>query len=458
MPPPICWYHPQLQGQAGDPAPPPEEWIRAEGTHDPIISQEDFDLVARLLLLDTRSTLGGKAVYPLSGLLYCGDCRSSMARKPMTIGGQTYQYYICGGHKRDAAQCSTHTVRAGELEQAVLDGINFHIRSVTELREALEAINQRPSQKLEVSKLNQRMETLQRELEKARDTKDSLYRRYALGEVELEDFQQFKRVFEKDCQKAEQAIATHRAQMDAILNSGDPASPWIKYFEQFLWLLRLSLSRAILPQSAAVPPVAAPPHCLPSGSDISLCSLSLFLPNLLEKAFQLFPFVPYLSHAPNSTTSTQLCHYYFNAYGGEARKGYVGGVLTQFFPTDFVVKVVHLRRRAAVVPQDGGADDVVVFVQRHQTVHLAARADARHLGSLKGCQQLGHTVQHCPLPVLRGLLRPSRTGEGEGIFLGNHLNSARNRPPAHASADNVCPRAPAAWGPCPVPASRRVSP
>ena len=54
-----------------------------------------------------------------------------------------------------------------------------------------------------------------------------------MGEVELEDFQQFKRVFEKDCQKAEQAIAAHRAQLDAILNSGDPASPWIKYFEQF---------------------------------------------------------------------------------------------------------------------------------------------------------------------------------------------------------------------------------
>lgn len=224
---------------------PQEEWIRVEGTHDPIIDQEDFDLVARLLLLDTRAAPGGKTVYPLAGLFYCGDCRSSMARKPLTIDGQTYQYYICSGHKNDAQKCSTHTIRAEDLERAVLASINLHIQSVTELRQALEAINQRPSQKLEVSKLNRRMDTLQKELEKARDTKDSLYRRYALGEIELEDFQQFKRVFEQDCQKAEQAIEVHQAQLDAILKSGDPASPWISYFERFGRVAELTRSIAV---------------------------------------------------------------------------------------------------------------------------------------------------------------------------------------------------------------------
>lgn len=44
---------------------PQEEWMRVEGTHDPIVSKEDFNLVARLLMLDTRATPGGKTVYPL---------------------------------------------------------------------------------------------------------------------------------------------------------------------------------------------------------------------------------------------------------------------------------------------------------------------------------------------------------------------------------------------------------
>jgi len=212
---------------------PPEEWIRVEGTHDPIISREDFDLVARLLMLDTRMAPGGKTVYPLAGLLYCGDCHSSMARKPLTVDGQTYEYYICGGHKSDAGKCSTHTIRAGDLERAVLQAMNFHIQSVAELRQALEAVSRRPSQKLEVSKLNRRMDALQEELAKTRETKDMLYRRYAMGEIDLEDFKQFKRIFEQDCEKAERAIAAQRAQLDAILKSGSPASPWISYFERF---------------------------------------------------------------------------------------------------------------------------------------------------------------------------------------------------------------------------------
>lgn len=224
---------------------PQEEWIRVEDTHDPLISREDFDLVARLLMLDTRSAPGEKTVYPLAGLLYCGDCRSSMARKPLTIDGQTYQYYICGGHKKNAKTCSTHTIHADQLEQAVLESINIHIRAVEELRQALEAVSRRPAQKLEVSKLNMRMDSLQQELEKAREIKDNLYRRYALGEIDLEDFQQFKRIFEQDCVKAEQAIRAQQSQLDAILNSGSPTSPWIAYFQQFARVDKLSRGIAV---------------------------------------------------------------------------------------------------------------------------------------------------------------------------------------------------------------------
>lgn len=224
---------------------PQEEWIRVENTHEPIISREDFDLAARLLMLDTRSAPGEASVYPLAGLLYCGDCHSSMARKSSATGGQTYHYYICGGYKNDRSRCSTHSVRTTELEQAVLEGINVHIQCVADLRQALEAVSRRPAQKLEVSKLNRRMDALQRELEKARELKDALYRRYAMGEVELEDFKEFKRIFEQDCQKAEQAMDAQRAQLDAILENGSPASPWIAYFQQFGRVEELSRAIAV---------------------------------------------------------------------------------------------------------------------------------------------------------------------------------------------------------------------
>ncbi len=224
---------------------PQSEWIRVEGTHDPIISAEDFDLAARLLALDTRAAPGETVVYPLAGLLYGGDCRSNRARRTASADGQTYDYYVCGGHKSNRKNCSAHSVRAGELEQAVLDGINMHIQAVADLRQALEVVSRRPSRKVEVSKLNRRMDALQRELEKARELKDALYRRYAMGEIELEDFREFKRIFEQDCQKAEQAMDAQRAQLDAILKNGAPNSPWIDYFQRFGRVEKLSRSIAV---------------------------------------------------------------------------------------------------------------------------------------------------------------------------------------------------------------------
>lgn len=212
---------------------PPEEWFRVEGTHEPIVSQEDFDLAARLLLLDTRAAPGQETVYPLAGLLYCGDCLSTMTRKSLETEGHLYHYYLCTGHRADNTRCSTHTVRAQSLEQAVLDGLNFHIRSVAALRDALEAVSRRPSQRLEAEKLDRRMAALREELEKVQELKDTLYRRYALGEIEEEDFREFKRIFEQDRLRAEQAIEAQRAELDAIRKNGSPVSPWIAYFQRF---------------------------------------------------------------------------------------------------------------------------------------------------------------------------------------------------------------------------------
>ena len=74
---------------------PKEEWIRVEGTHEAIISQEDFQLAARLKEKDTRKAPGTSAVYPLSGLVCCGDCKSNMVRKTCLYGDKTYGYFVC---------------------------------------------------------------------------------------------------------------------------------------------------------------------------------------------------------------------------------------------------------------------------------------------------------------------------------------------------------------------------
>ena len=212
---------------------PPDTWIRVEGTHEAIISQEDFQLATRLKEKDTRKAPGTSAVYPLSGLVCCGDCKSNMVRKTTLCGDKTYGYFVCAAHRSDKSVCSTHSISEAKLEKAVLEGINLHIRMVAELRGTLEAISRRPMQRVMVERMDQRLDTLRQELARKQEIRDNLYRRYASGEVSSEDFHEFKRIFTKDCEEIEQSIEAQQRQLEEMLSNTSPESPWIGYFQRF---------------------------------------------------------------------------------------------------------------------------------------------------------------------------------------------------------------------------------
>ena len=60
---------------------PKEEWVRAENTHEPIISDSDFEAVQNLLQTDGRVSPESKSLSPFMGLLFCGDCGEQMVRR-----------------------------------------------------------------------------------------------------------------------------------------------------------------------------------------------------------------------------------------------------------------------------------------------------------------------------------------------------------------------------------------
>ena len=106
---------------------------------------------------------------------------------------------------------------------------------------------------------------------------------------------------------------------------------------------------------------------------------------------------------------------------GEAGEGDVGRPRTQLLLADHIVQVVHLRGGAAVVPEDRRADDVVVPVQHHQAVHLAAGANAGDLALVAICRQLLQAGKHRVFPVLGRLLAPAGVRKLQRILPGHLL-------------------------------------
>lgn len=105
-----------------------EKWFRVENTHEPLISQSEFDKVQRLLKLDTRISPEEEKLYLFSGFLYCADCKKAMIRQICRSKGKKYVYYICNTHKKDKNVCSSHRISEQMLKNCILDGIKIYLK------------------------------------------------------------------------------------------------------------------------------------------------------------------------------------------------------------------------------------------------------------------------------------------------------------------------------------------
>ena len=110
---------------------PKEEWIRVEGTHEPIISRDVWDTVVSIDEKRVRKpdTVGGaRSIFV--GLVYCADCGFKMQNQVKNI---TYKrtgevgrhgYFICGTYLRSGkTACTVHTTNEQALYQIVLEDI-----------------------------------------------------------------------------------------------------------------------------------------------------------------------------------------------------------------------------------------------------------------------------------------------------------------------------------------------
>ena len=109
--------------------------------------------------------------------------------------------------------------------------------------------------------------------------------------------------------------------------------------------------------------------------------------------------------------------------GRKTSKGDVGRPGGEAVCAHRLIQIGDLLCRPAIVPQDGRANDPVLVVQDHQTMHLTADANAGHLAPVKALQKEGNPLPHGPPPVLRVLLAPARFGKFQGICFGAHIQN-----------------------------------
>jgi len=111
---------------------PEAEWVRVEGTHEPLISMEVWELVRTIERQNTRSRTQANGETALfAGLLHCIDCGSLMrsyheGRRRKDGSPSAYRSYACGRYAAGGrTACSAHIMNQRVLTEVVLADIRM---------------------------------------------------------------------------------------------------------------------------------------------------------------------------------------------------------------------------------------------------------------------------------------------------------------------------------------------
>lgn len=175
---------------------PESEWDRVDGTHEPIISQSQFEAVQALLLRDTRTAPDQESLYLFSGFLRCGDCGRNMVRRKRKYKNRTYGYYTCAGYHNKSG-CSSHMISEDRLYDAVLCAIQAQFAAIVELDRLVQYANDLPDSPDSAHRFDVQLAQLDDEIRKNRQMKMFLLEHLHDGLLTKDDYEELRTLYDE---------------------------------------------------------------------------------------------------------------------------------------------------------------------------------------------------------------------------------------------------------------------
>ena len=152
----------------------PQEWIKIENTHDPIIDKETFIKVQRLIKERTKQNHKTNLIHIFSGKVFCLECNHYMRKKNST----KHEYLICSNNQNGYNDCSNKTsIRYDLLEKIILNEINKLIKKYYDIKilNNINLNNNKNNTNNILSSLIQKQEKITKEINKKDNYLKSLY-------------------------------------------------------------------------------------------------------------------------------------------------------------------------------------------------------------------------------------------------------------------------------------------
>ena len=207
---------------------PQDEWQIFENTQEPIISQQEFDLVQELRK-NKRRPQKIEVVNPFSGMVYCADCGAKMYLSRRKNERPEQEHMRCSTYAKEQNKCTVHYIRTCVLNEIVLGELNKLLATVRENEDEFIKTAMNNSVQKKSSELTKARKTL-KQAEKRIAELDRLFTRLyednVLGKISDERFAMMSVGYD-DEQKKLKAIA---AEITALIDSAEQKSSDVTAF------------------------------------------------------------------------------------------------------------------------------------------------------------------------------------------------------------------------------------
>ena len=184
-----------------------------EGTHEAIVSKEDFELAQKVIRGGGRNPTRKQHDYPLKGLVRCGNCKRAMTRRKNKAG---IRYFQC-----------IHSVNNGNTDCPVgrsfpemdIEKVVFHAIAQFLALAQKEAVQNREVGDLRKSAIKEcadKIRILQKQNEQHKASKLRLYEKYAAGSITKEAYIQHNAATDTKIAENDEAIQRSHERMKEL--------------------------------------------------------------------------------------------------------------------------------------------------------------------------------------------------------------------------------------------------
>ena len=176
--------------------------------------------------------------HPLSGMVFCADCKASMLRKTVHRGKRTFSYYVCSANKKGNG-CSSHSFEQGKLEQTVLRAITKHIEVILDTDALLKSMGQVSIENARIKRLDLAIVQKNSELDRCKDFRMKLYEALNDNLIDRDEYEKMRSKYTNMISEAEAAVRKLEEDREKTLSSAAPRD-WMASIAKFKGITELT--------------------------------------------------------------------------------------------------------------------------------------------------------------------------------------------------------------------------